>query len=74
VPVETARSGSSSTAKASPLPAARSSGWCGCLGFQGIRRGRVVRTTVSDARAPCIPPAEAEANYYRQLASMVVAW
>ena len=23
------------------------------LGFQGVRRGKVVRTTVSDARAPC---------------------
>ena len=25
------------------------------LGFQGVRRGKVVRTTVSDARAPCRP-------------------
>ena len=32
------------------------------LGLQGVRRGKVVRTTGR------IPPAEAEANYYRQLA------
>ena len=44
------------------------------MGLQGAKRGKVVRTTVPDANAPCpleglgyIPPAEAEANYYRQL-------
>ena len=52
-------------------------------GLHGVRRGKVVRTTVSDSKAVCpqdkvnrqsrgepigyIPPAEVEANYHRQL-------
>lgn len=59
------------------------------LGIQGVRRGKVVRTTISDSTAPCpldwyntqrllepigyIPPAEAEANYYWQFAEQEVA-
>ena len=41
------------------------------LGLQGVRRGKVVRTTIGDKPIGYIPPAEAEANYYRQLASQV---
>jgi transposase InsO family protein len=57
-------------------------------GLRGVVRRKVVRTTVADAKAPCpldlvnhhrpleplgyIPPAEAEANYYKQLSSLAV--